>query len=318
MALVTLKEILEDAEKGGYAVGAFNVVNMETAQAVFSAAEEERAPLIVQITETTIGQPGKVTYTPLDDLMGIVNVLARKATVPVVIHEDHGRSFLSCKRCVEAGFTSVMRDGSLKADGKTKTSIEENIEETKKVVEYARQQSRYISVEGEMGTLGEVTDTMTQEERKSLLTQPDDAKRFVEETGVDALAIAFGTKHGPYRGRPIIELDVIREVKDVVGIPLVMHGGTGVPPDIVKQAVKLGIRKINIDTQIRMAFERAIREIMSEKWNKYIAEMEETLELGEEAMPPKYDLRKLLGPARDIAKETIKAKMRLFGCSGKV
>ncbi len=317
MALVTLKEVLEEAEKGGYAVGAFNMVNMETAQAIFAAAEEERAPVIVQITETTIGKPGKPTYTHLEELLGIVWALVKRATVPVVVHLDHGRSFESCKRCIDAGFSSVMRDGSLKEDGKTKTEIEENIAETRKVVEYARKQSRYISVEGEMGALGEITDDMSPEERRVLLTQPEDAKRFVEETGVDALAIAFGTKHGPYKGKPIIELDVIRKVREVVDVPLVMHGGTGVPPDVVKEAIKLGIKKVNIDTQIRMAFERSIRETLDQKWNTYLAQFESTLEVGEEPNPPKYDIRKLLGPAREAMKEAIKAKMRLFGCSGK-
>jgi len=319
MALTNLRELLSKADKGGYAVGAFNAVNMESTQAIFAAAEAERAPLILQITETTIGQPGKPTYTGLEELMAMVRVLVEAATIPVAIHLDHGRTFASCKRCIDAGFTSVMIDGSLKVDGKTVEHIDENIRKTKEVVKYARSQSQsqYISVEGEIGSLGEISDSMSYAERREMLTQPEDAKRFVMETGVDAVAIAFGTKHGPYKGKAIFELTVVESVNSVIDTPLVMHGGTGIPESTVREAIKLGINKINIDTQIRMAFEKSLREVLARKTNDYMAKLEKAIEEGDNLPVPKYDIRNILGPAREAMTEAIRVKMQLFGCSGK-
>lgn len=318
MSLTNLRELLSEADKGGYAVGAFNAVNMESVQATLAAAEAERSPLILQITETTIGQPNKPTYTGLEELMAMSKVLVEKATVPVAIHLDHGRTFMSCKRCIDAGFTSVMIDGSLKVDGKTVESIDENIRKTKEVVEYARLQKDYISVEGEIGSLGEISDNMSHAERRKMLTQPEDAKRFATETGVDAVAIAFGTKHGPYKGKAVFELAVIESVNSVIDTPLVMHGGTGIPADTVREAIKLGINKINIDTQIRMAFEESLREVLARKTNDYMAVLEKAIEEGDNLPVPKYDIRKILGPAREAMVEAIRAKMQLFGCSGRV
>ncbi|MBT9146796.1 class II fructose-bisphosphate aldolase [candidate division NPL-UPA2 bacterium Unc8] len=317
MGLTNLKELLSEADKGGYAVGAFNAVNMESVQATLAAAEAERAPLILQITETTIGQPGKPTYTGLEELMAMAKVLVEKATVPVAIHLDHGRTFASCKRCIDAGFTSVMIDGSLKIDGKTVESIDENIRKTKEIVEYARSQSQYVSVEGEIGSLGEISDSMSNAEKREMLTQPKDAKRFAMETSVDAVAIAFGTKHGPYKGKAVFELTVIESVNSVIDTPLVMHGGTGIPSNTVREAIKLGINKINIDTQIRMAFEKSLREVLASKTNDYMASLERAIEEGDELPVPKYDIRKILDPARKAMVEAIRAKMQLFGCSGK-
>ena len=317
MALTNLRELLSEADKGGYAVGAFNAVNMESVQATLAAAEAERSPLILQITETTIGQPNKPTYTGLEELMAMAKVLVEKATVPVAIHLDHGRTFISCKRCIDAGFTSVMIDGSLKVDGKTVESIDENIRKTKEVVEYARSQKEYVSVEGEIGSLGEISDSMSHAERRKMLTQPEDAKRFAAETGVDAVAIAFGTKHGPYKGKAVFELAIVESVNSVIDTPLVMHGGTGIPSDTVRKAIKLGINKINIDTQIRMAFEESLREVLASKTNDYMAVLEKAIEEGDDLPVPKYDIRKILGPARKAMVEAIRAKMQLFGCSGK-
>ena len=317
MALTNLKELLSKADRDGYAVGAFNAVNMESMQAVLAAAEAEKAPLILQITETTIGQPDKPGYTGLEELMAMAKVLVEKATVPVAIHLDHGRTFTSCKRCIDAGFTSVMIDGSLQPDGKTVESIDENIRRTREVVEYARSQREYISVEGEIGSLGEISDNMSPAERRKMLTQPEDAEKFARETGVDAVAIAFGTKHGPYKGRAIFELAVIESVNSVIDTPLVMHGGTGIPSDTVREAIRLGINKINIDTQIRMAFEASLREVLARKTNDYVTTLEKVIEEGDNLPTPKYDIRKILGPARDAMTEAIRVKMRLFGCSGK-
>ena len=317
MALVSLRELLADAQKKKYAVGAFNIVNMESAQALVAAAEQEKSPFILQITQTTIGMPDKVEYTHVDELLAVVNVLAQRTSVPMAIHLDHGRSFEMCKMAIEKGFTSVMRDGSLDEKGKKVNTLDVNIKKTKEAVELAHAQNPLVTVEGELGTLGDITPDMTAAQRKKKLTQPSQVKKFCEKSGCDALAIAFGTKHGPYKGKPILELSVIAACRKVTDVPLVMHGGSGVPPEAVKEAVKLGIAKINIDTQIRMAFEHAVREAITAKTNAYLAAVEDDIESGELLDPPKFDIRKILGPGRDAMTQAIANKMKLFGSSGK-
>jgi fructose-bisphosphate aldolase class II len=302
MALVTGKELLTAADEGGYAVGAFNAINMETAQAIIGAAEDEKSPLIVQITQTTLH------YTEPEELAALVFALVDKATVPVAVHLDHGRSFDIIMRFLKLGFTSVMIDGSLQPDGKTPRTYEENIEVTRKVVEAAH--AIGVSVEGELGRLGQIGTEIEVGDPGKALTDPAQAKEFVEATGVDSLAVAIGTTHGLFQGVPTIVHDRLEQIDKTIDVPLVMHGGTGVPDDAVKEAVKRGIRKINIDTQMRVAWYDATKEVV-EKTEKEHAEADA------QGKVRKYDIRKLLAPARDAVRETVRERMRVFGCSGK-
>jgi fructose-bisphosphate aldolase class II len=295
--LLPSKDIIKKAEAGNYAVGAFNAVNMESAQAIFAAAERERAPFLIQITQTTMA------YTEPEELFAIIRTLGERATVPFAIHLDHGRSFDLVMRFLRLGMTSVMIDGSLQEDGKNPRSYEENVAVTRKVVEAAH--AIGVTVEGEIGRLG-----IIKTEHEDHLTVPAEARKFVEDTGVDLLAVGIGTTHGLYKGTPKIAHDRLAEIHKATPIPLVMHGGTGVPDDAVKKAVALGIRKINIDTQIRVAFQDALCEQI------HAAEKEHA-EADSSGGVRKYDIRKLLGPARAAMVEVIAEKMRLFGSAGK-
>ncbi len=300
--LVPSSELIQDAVARGYAVGAFNAVNMEAAQAIFAAAERENSPLIIQVTQTTM------SYTEPEELAAVIHTLAERTTIPVALHLDHGRSFRVIMRFLKMGFTSVMIDGSLQEDGKTPRSYEENVAVTKQVIEAAR--SLGVSVEAEIGRLGQIG-----EDEDVSLTDLDEAAKFVEDVkfdgqGVDILAVAIGTKHGLFKGKPIIRSDRVKELSDSLGLPLVMHGGTGVPDEDVRKSIKAGIRKVNIDTQIRVAFYGAIRDVVMQHEEDYA----KADAAGE---PRKYDIRKLLAPGRDAMTETIAEKMRLFGCAGK-
>jgi fructose-bisphosphate aldolase class II len=291
-------EILKKAQKEGYGVGAFNAVNMESAQAIFDAAEKERAPFILQITETTL------KYTEPDELVAIAKTLAKRATVPVALHLDHGRSFETVMRFLRLGMTSVMMDGSLQTDGKTPRSYDENIEVSRKVVEAAH--ALGVTVEGEIGRLGQVSGN-----EEEILTVPEEAEKFAKDSGVDLVAIAIGTTHGVFKGKPFIAHERIKQIRKRIPNVLVMHGGTGVPDEDVQGAVKEGISKINIDTEIRIAFYESIFESV----DKIKREFEEADSKGN---VHKYDIRsKLLGPARDAMIEAIRRKMKLFGSSGK-
>jgi len=295
--LLPSMEIVRMAEEGNYAVGAFNAVNMESAQAIFAAAERERAPFLIQITQTTIA------YTEPEELFAVVRALGERATVPFAIHLDHGRSFELVMRFLRLGMTSVMIDGSLQADGKSPRSYEENVEVTRKVVEAAH--AIGVTVEGEIGRLGIIDAN-----KEDHLTVPAEAKKFVEDTGVDLLAVGIGTTHGLYKGTPKIAHDRLADIHKATPVPLVMHGGTGVPDEAVRKAVELGIRKINIDTQIRVAFYDAVAEQI------HAAEKEHA-EADASGGVRKYDIRKLLAPARDAMTDVIAEKMRLFGSTGK-
>lgn len=302
MALVTAKELLQAAEKGGYAVGAFNAVNMETAQAIIGAADDEHSPLILQITQTTIN------YTDPEELAALVFVLVNRSKMPIAVHLDHGRAFDIIMRFLRLGFSSVMIDGSLQPDGKTPRSYEENIEVTKKVVEAAH--ALGVTVEAELGRLGQIGKEIEAGDPQKALTDPAQAREFVELTGIDSLAVAIGTTHGLFHGVPTIVHDRLEQINSVVDIPLVMHGGTGVPDDAVTKAISLGIRKVNIDTQMRVAWYEASRKI--------IAETEKEHETADQSgKTRKYDIRKFLAPARQAVKETVRERMRVFGCAGK-
>lgn len=283
MNLVTLREVLEPAEKGGYAVGAFNANNMEIVQAIIESAVEERAPVILQASQ------GAIRYAGLEYIVSLVKTAASRADVPVVLHLDHGTDFEQVMRCIRYGFSSVMFDGSA-------LPLEENISITRRVVEIARAVG--VSVEAELGKIGGTEDDISVEEREAFFTDPVEAERFVRETEVDALAVAIGTAHGPYKGEPRLDFLRLKRIRDLTGIPIVMHGASGVPDDAIRRSVELGMRKINIDTEIRQAFTRAIHNFI-------------------EKNPTNIDPRKMLGPAKEEMKKVIRAKMRLFGCAGK-
>jgi len=295
--LLPAADIARRGRHEGWAAGAFNAVNMETMQAIFAAGEEERAPFILQITQTTIN------YTNPEELCAMAQVLARRATVPLAIHLDHGRTFEVVMQFLRLGVTSVMIDGSLQPDGKTPRGFAENVAVTREVVKAAH--ALGVSVEAELGLLGQVEAGATQG-----LTDPGQAAEFVEKTEVDLLAVSIGTAHGLYKGKPYIAHERLRELAAAVPIPLVMHGGTGVPDEDVRQAVHEGIGKINIDTQIRVAFYDALAEQVHQ------AEQEFT-RADSEGLVRKYDIRKLLAPTRTAMTATVADRMRVFGAAGK-
>ncbi|WP_025640764.1 class II fructose-1,6-bisphosphate aldolase [Schnuerera ultunensis] len=281
--LVTGIEILQDAHKNNYAVGAFNVNNMEIVQAIIEAAEETNSPVILQASQ------GGLKYAGVEYIAALGKLAAEKAKVPVALHLDHGTDFDQVMLCIRHGFSSVMIDGS-------RFELEGNIAITKKVIEVAHAVG--VSVEAELGKIGGTEDDIVVDERDATFTDPKEAKKFVEETNVDYLAIAVGTAHGVYKGEPKLDFERIKTIKEMVNIPLVLHGSSGVPKEAIEKAVSLGINKINIDTDLRMAFSNAIKDFLKEN-------------------PDNIDPRKILGPAKEAMKEIIKEKMELFGSAGR-
>ena len=281
--LVTGRELLQDAHKNNYAVGAFNVNNMEIVQAIIEAAEETKSPVILQASQ------GGLKYAGVEYIAALGRLAAQKTKVPVVLHLDHGTDFNQVMLCIRHGFTSVMIDGS-------KYDLEGNIAITNKVIEVAHAVG--VSVEAELGKIGGTEDNVTVDERDATFTDPDEAKRFVEETNVDSLAIAVGTAHGVYKGEPKLDFDRIKTIKGMLNMPLVLHGSSGVPEEAIKKAVSLGINKINIDTDLRIAFANGVKDFIKEN-------------------PENIDPRKILGPAKEAMKEVIKEKMELFGSVGR-
>lgn len=286
MPLVSMKEMLEKAKAEGYAVGQFNLNNLEFTQAILQAAEEEKSPLICGVSEGAARYMGgfKVVVEMVKALME-----EYKITVPVAIHLDHGSSFEKCVQAIHAGFTSVMIDGS-------HLPLEENIQLTKRVVDVAHAVG--VSVEAELGRIGGQEDDLNVEDAESMYAIPSECEELVRRTGVDCFAPALGSVHGPYKGEPKLGFDRMEEIMKLTGVPLVLHGGTGIPTKDIQRAISLGTAKINVNTENQMAMTRVVREILDEK-------------------PELYDPRKYLGPARDAIKETVKAKIREFGSSNK-
>jgi fructose-bisphosphate aldolase, class II len=303
--LATNKDLMVPARKNGYAVGAFNVQNLETIKAIVEAAQEEKSPAILQIT------PSVIKYAGLDYIVSLAKTAAQTASVPISIHLDHGEDFETAIKCVNAGFTSVMIDGSF-------LKFEENVAVSKRVVDVAHKKG--VSVEAELGKLSGVEERSV-EEKDAILTDPQTAVEFVEKTGIDTLAVAIGTSHGAYKfkSQAKLDLDRLKTISQKISIPLVLHGASSVPSWIVekatkygatldgakgvsedqlKQAITFGIAKINIDTDLRLAFMATVREVLTNS-------------------PKEFDPRKILGPAKDAMKEVAKGKMRLFGSSGK-
>ncbi|MFC7391880.1 class II fructose-1,6-bisphosphate aldolase [Scopulibacillus cellulosilyticus] len=285
MPLVSMKEMLEKAKAEKYAVGQFNINNLEFTQAILQAAEEEKSPVILGVSEGAARYMGgfKLTVAMVKALMDEYNV-----TVPVAIHLDHGSSFEKCMQAINAGFTSVMFDGS-------HYPLEENIAYTKKVVDAAHAVG--VSVEAELGRIGGQEDDLVVNDAEAAYAIPSECEQLVKETGVDCFAPALGSVHGPYKGEPNLGFDRMEEINNLVGVPLVLHGGTGIPTKDIKKAISLGHAKINVNTENQISSAKAVREVLAEK-------------------PDLYDPRKYLGPARDAIKETVIGKMREFGSSG--
>jgi len=306
MPLTTNKELLTRARKGGYAVGAFNMNNLEILQAIVSAGEAERSPAIIAVSE------GAIQYAGMPYLISMVRTAAAQTSAPISLHLDHGKDLEVIRSCIDNGFTSVMIDGS-------EFEFDKNIEVTKKVVEMAKRKG--VSVEAELGRLKGIEEKISVSEKEAIFTDPQAAEDFVKRTGVDALAIAIGTSHGAYKfkGEAKLDFERLKEIARKVSIPLVLHGASGVPsavleraerfgaklpgakgiPDeAIQKAIGLGISKINIDTDLRLSFVGALREILTTK-------------------PDEFDPRKILGPGREAIKQTVQSKMKLFGSSGK-
>ena len=310
MPLVTTKEMFEKAYKGGYAIGAFNVNNMEIIQGITEAAKEENAPLILQVSS------GARKYANHTYLVKLVEAAIEETGLPIALHLDHGDTFELCKSCIDGGFTSVMIDGS-------HHSFEDNIALTKQVVEYAH--AHGVTVEGELGRLAGIEDAVNVSEKDASYTDPDQVQEFVEKTGVDSLAIAIGTSHGAYKfkpgQKPQLRFDILEEVeKRLPGFPIVLHGASsvipkyvdminanggrmpdaiGIPEDMLRKAASMAVCKINIDSDLRLAMTAAIREHFNQS-------------------PEHFDPRQYLSPARANIKELVKHKLvNVLGCNNK-
>ena len=302
--LTTNKKLQINATKRKYAVGAFNVYDMESVQSVVKAAELEKSPAIIATTE------GAIQYAGHDFLADLIRLAAEKSKIPFSMHLDHGKDMSIIRNCIKLGYTSVMIDAS-------KYEFRENIRITRKVVAMAHR--RGVSVEAELGTIGGVEDNAAS--KQIILTSPEDAKEFVDMTGCDTLAVAIGTSHGAYKfaGKSRLDIARLKQIRRKVKVPLVLHGASGIPrwvvrkatlfgavlgrargvsDDDIKAAVAGGISKVNIDSDLRLTFDATIREVLKKK-------------------PEIFDPRKILGPARDAMVEMIRYKMRLFSSSGK-
>ena len=280
MALVTTKEMLLKAQEGKYAVGAFNVENMEMVMAVIEAAQELNSPVIMQTT------PSTVKYAGLDYYLANVSAAAKEASVPVAIHLDHGSSFDLAMQALRKGYTSIMIDGS-------HSVFEENIDITKRVVDACK--ASLIPVEAELGKVGGKEDDL--DGGCGGYTDPEEAKIFVEKTNVDSLAVAIGTAHGVYKGEPKLDLDRLSQIKEVVGIPLVLHGTSGVPDEVVTECVNRGICKVNYATDLRIAFTKGVKKVLDEN-------------------PDTIDPKKYNSQGREEVKEYVKSKMIVVKSAG--
>ena len=280
--LVTSKELLLDAQKNHYAVGAFNVENMEMVMAVLAAAEEQNSPVIMQTT------PGTVKYAGFDYYFANVKAAAERTKIPVVMHLDHGNSFAMAMQAFRAGYTSIMIDGS-------KLPFEENIDLTKSVVNVCHASN--VPVEGELGKVGGKEDDLENDDDNPY-TDPQEAKEFVERTGVDSLAIGIGTAHGVYKGIPKVNMEVLSAVRQVVDVPLVMHGTSGVPDEQVRDAVRRGICKVNYATDLRIAFTNGVKAYMNDN-------------------PNAFDPKKYSAPGMKEVTAYVAQKMQVVGSVGK-
>ncbi|MBU5594845.1 class II fructose-1,6-bisphosphate aldolase [Amphibacillus sp. MSJ-3] len=283
MALVSMTKMLQDAKAGGYAVGQFNINNLEYVQAILQAAEDEKSPAILGVSEGAARYMGG--YGVVVAMVKAV-IEAQGTTVPIAIHLDHGSSFDECAKAIQAGFTSVMIDAS-------HDPFEENVATTSKVVELAHLHG--VSVEAELGTVGGQEDDVS---GSIIYADPKECKELVTLTGIDTLAPALGSVHGPYKGEPNLGFKEMEEIGAETGLPLVLHGGTGIPLKDIQKAISLGTAKINVNTENQIQQTKVVREVLA-------------------ANPDMIDPRKYLGPSRDAIKDTVIGKMREFGSSNK-
>lgn len=281
--LVSMTDMLNKALEGKYAVGQFNINNLEWTQAILEAAQEEKSPVILGASE---GAAKYMGGTPV--VVAMVNALLEEMdiTVPVALHLDHGSSFESAKEAIDAGFSSVMIDNSA-------LPIDENIANTKKVVDYAHEHG--VSVEAEVGTVGGEEDGVVGD---VIYADPEECKRMVDEAGVDALAAALGSVHGTYAGEPKLGFAEMKEISDLTGAPLVLHGGSGIPTHQIEKAIEYGHSKMNINTELQQVWTKRTREVIA----------------NDSAV---YDPRKIIGPGKENITATTKAKMKELGSSGK-
>lgn len=309
MSLVTTKEMFEKSMKEHFAIGAFNINNMEFIQAITDAAQKQKSPVILQVSSSAI------KYARIGYLKKMVEAAVEATDIPIALHLDHGPDFETCKMCIDAGFTSVMIDGS-------KYDFEENVALTKQVVDYAH--SKGVVVEAELGKLAGIEDDVNVNAEDAMYTDPDQAKEFVERTGCDSLAVAIGTSHGAYKfkGEAKLRFDILQKIKEKIpNTPIVLHGASsvvpemvemcnkyggqipgakGVPSEILREASKLGVSKINVDTDLRLAMTASIRKVFAEN-------------------PEIIDPRAYLKPARQLIEETVSYKIReVFGSANRV
>ncbi len=283
MSLVSSAELLLKAQEEGYAIGAFGAENMEMVQAIVSAAEELNSPVIIQTTPSTI------SHASLDMYRAMVNAVSKDISLPVVMHLDHGKSLELCEKAIEADYTSVMIDGST-------LPFEENVLLSRKVVDISKLKG--IPVEAELGTVGGKEDDHVVSDKDVLYTNPNQAKEFVDHTGVQSLAIAIGTAHGFYKQQPKLDFEGLVEIKKSVDIPLVLHGASGVSDESVKKSIKLGICKVNFATELRVAFTKGVNKMLKDE-------------------PGVYDPKKYCAVGREEVKKIVKEKIMICGSIGK-
>lgn len=286
MSLINSKELLKDAQAHRYAVGAFNVENMEMMQAVVAAAEAESAPLMLQTTPSTLRYASTAVFAAM------AQTIAGRVRIPLAIHLDHGDSFDLCRQAAWDGYTSVMIDGS-------KLPLEENIALVRRVVQMAGDVSQQPAVEAELGRLGGKEDSLEVKPSEDIYTDPGEAARFVEETGIDSLAVAIGTAHGFYKGKPKLDFDRLAQLRDAVSVPLVLHGSSGVPDEDVQKAISLGVCKVNFATELRVAYTEAARQTLS----------------GDPAL---YDPKKFGGPGREAVTKLVRHRIAVCGSCNRI
>lgn len=282
MALINPLEFIKVAQKNGVAVAAFNVHNLETVQAVVEAAAEERAPVMIQTT------PGTLKHAGIPYIGAMVKAASELHRIPIALHVDHCSSFQTIVQCIRYGYTSVMIDGS-------KLPYQENVDLVRKVVDVAK--AAGVAVEGELGKIGGTEDELTVDEREATFTVPGEALQFVEATGIDTLAIAIGTAHGEYKGEPKLDFERLSAIKELINLPLVLHGASGVPDDSIREALRRGICKINIATELKIPMAKAIQECFR-------------------LNPKENDPRNYMGAAKEAVKSVVREKIRLCNSSG--
>lgn len=283
MDILSSKEILLDAKKNKYAVPAFNIHNLETMQAVLEGAWEMKSPVIIAAT------PGTIEYAGMDYLVAMAKVGANRYDIPIVLHLDHCSDVEFLKKCIDAGFKSVMIDASLK-------EYEDNVSITKEVVDYAQKYG--VAVEAELGTVGGQEDDRMVDDKDALLTDPAMALDFVKRTNVDSLAVAIGTAHGVYKLEPKLDFKRLKKMQEIIDVPLVLHGASGVPSEAIRKAIELGICKVNISTELKIPFASCVKEYFEEN-------------------PTVNDPRKYLTPGKEAAKKVVMNKIKVCGSNNR-